>query len=88
MNFITIEYFSNSDKGISAEDFKNQGRQVKINLEFILSLSELRRFTLPFSGQYVDSYALLTMSNNDRYYIKAPSYTDLEIAIDHIKLKE
>ncbi len=81
MKLFILEYFAKSDQGICSNDFKNKDQLVKINLNFVLSLSELEKFTLPLSGGYVDSYALLTMSNNDKYYIREKVFKKLGKAI-------
>lgn len=80
MNLFTLKYFSKSD-GISGSDFENQDKIVKINLDFLLSLSNLEEFRLPFSGDFRGKYVLVTMSNNDRYYIREEEYKKLEHAI-------
>lgn len=81
MKFFILKYFSKSDQGICSNDFTNTEQLVKINLEFVLSLSELERFILPLSGELADSYALLTMSNNDKYYIREKVFKELSNAI-------
>jgi hypothetical protein len=70
MNIFELKYFSKSSKGISASDFENEAKNVKINIDFILSLSEIETFKLPLSENFAGKYALVTMSNNDKYYIK------------------
>ena len=75
---LEIKYFSDSNNGISANDFRNKDRSVNLNVNFILSLSSLVRFSLPFSGNYIDSYAVLTMSNNDKYYIREDEYNRIK----------
>ena len=78
--FYRLKYFKKSEngKGICAEDFKAGIKIVTINTKFILSLTDIRRFELPFSGQFVSDYALLTMSNNDTYLINRESFIDLQ----------
>ncbi len=52
-----------------------------INLKFLLSLSDLQKFETPLSGRYVGKFALVTMSNNDKYYIDEDSFADLSEAL-------
>lgn len=73
----SLEFFAKSDKGICANDFKNPPPYCKINLNFVLSLLELIDFTKPLSGDFVKKYAIVTMSNNDKYYILEPQYHTL-----------
>lgn len=80
MRLITIKFFA-TGKGICGDDFKNKDMETKINPRFILSLTPLRMFTLPFSDRQVRKYAVLTMSNNDKYYLREESYLFLNDAI-------
>lgn len=76
-----LHYFHKSKKGICGDDFNNKEQSDLINLSFILSLSELLRFELPFSGKFVGEYAVVTMSNNEKYYIGEGSFIGLRDAI-------
>lgn len=67
--FYKLLYFKTSDKGICADDFKRVPEYININPNFILSVSDPIKFRLPLSGTYVNTYGLVIMSNNDRYYI-------------------
>jgi hypothetical protein len=73
---ISIKYFV-KNAGICGSDFRNHEFTEKINPVYILSVSSLLRFELPFSEDFVGRYAKLTMSNNDYYFIKEKSYNDL-----------
>ena len=75
-----LKYF-HTGKGICGDDFKNDEKIITININFILSLSELQTFELPFSGKYIGTFASLTMSNNDVYYLKQESYLELSKAL-------
>lgn len=78
MNLFTLTFFcKNPTKGIAGSDFENMEQQVKINLDFLLSLSDIQPFVLPFSRQHVGNYAIVTMSNNDIYYIREKYYYKL-----------
>ncbi len=76
-----LSYFKKSQSGICANDFKNKKEVDTINLNFLLSLSELQRFETPLSGRYVEHFAIVTMSNNDTYYIDTTSFEDLSKAL-------
>jgi len=76
-----LHYFNKSD-GICANDFNNTIKFELINLSFILSISELLDFRTPLSGRFVDKYGVLTMSNNDKYFINEKSFTELNNAIN------
>jgi len=72
-----LRFFKQSQIGICADDFKNEKKITTINLKFLLSLSDLQKFETPLSNRYVGKYALVTMSNNDKYYIDENSFFDL-----------
>jgi len=76
--FHQLHYFKKSQNGICADDFTNKEQLDTINLMFILSLSDLLNFDLPLSGKHVGQYALVTMSNNDKYYIWRNSFMYLK----------
>src|SRR5690606_18753900 len=82
--FFRLHFFKKSNNGICADDFKNKTEIDTINLKMILSLSELLKFETPLSGRYVGKYAMLTMSNNDKYYIHENSFADLSNAISMV----
>lgn len=83
--FFKLHFFKKSDNGICANDFKYKQKHIEtINLKMILSLSDLLIFEKPLSGDYVGNYALLTMSNNDKYYIDEKSFADLSNAISMV----
>lgn len=82
MNLVQIRYFAEG-KGICGDDFKNKDKYITINLNFLLSLSGIERFTLPFSGSFVDNYAIVTMSNGNMYYIRSHQYDKIQDAIKH-----
>jgi len=62
--FYKLHYFKKSED-ICADDLKNEILIDTINLSLVSSLSDLRQFRLPFTGQYRGKYALLTMNNGD-----------------------
>lgn len=74
--FYKLSYFKKAEN-ICANDLKEKDQIDIINLSFISSLSELKKFYLPFSGEFKGLYALLTMNNGDRYYISEESFTDV-----------
>jgi len=77
MNLIEIQYFSSSNEGICGNDFKNKNKYITLNLDFLVSLSRLEKFTLPFSGNFVDNFAVITMTSGDKYYIREGQYNVL-----------
>ena len=85
MDLYKLYYFSKSKYGICGSDFENERKMVLINISLILSLSDLMKFNLPLSGEYLEDFALLTMQNNDKYYIDVSSFNDLNKYIDESK---
>ena len=79
-----LHYFIKSQTGICADDFKNAKEVDTINLNFLLSLSDLQTFVTPLSGRYVGKFARVTMSNNDKYYIDENSFADLSETISKL----
>lgn len=78
MNWINVKYFYNHST-FSADDLRNNKEdEVRVNPKYILSLTKLKAYRLPFSGEYVGKYALLTMSNNDCYVMREEAYKSLE----------
>lgn len=75
--FYKLHYFQKSKEGICADDFKNEEKTYTINLKMVLSLSDLIEFETPFTRRYVGDYALLTMANDDKYYINERSFQNL-----------
>jgi len=78
-----LHYFKKAEH-ICGDDFKNKNQIDTINLNHVLSLSELQKFNLPFSGKFVGKYALATMVNNDKYYIKEDSFSELSSALSKV----
>jgi hypothetical protein len=79
-----LHFFKKSQNGICADDFKNAKEIDTINLKYLLSLSDLQKFETPLSGRYVGKFALVTMSNNDKYYIDENSFADLSEALSKV----
>lgn len=77
-----LNFFKKSQTGVCADDFKNTKYIDTINLKYLLSLSDLQKFETPLSGKYVGEFALVTMSNNDKYYIDENSFADLSKALE------
>lgn len=77
---IEIKYFKKGDH-VCGSDFELKDKSVKLNLDFILSLDELTMFILPFSGNKVDYFSMITMSNSDRYYIRKTQYEIINIIL-------
>jgi hypothetical protein len=69
MNLIKISFFQkNAD--LCGADFKNQNKIDIINLDFLLSISEIEAFYTPFTNEFRGKYGVITMSNGDKYYVK------------------
>jgi hypothetical protein len=78
----TLMYFAKRDnsslsKGISANDFEKVEELEHINLGFISSISQIHNFFMPLSGSFVDKYAIVSMNNGDRFYVKENIYNIL-----------
>lgn len=75
-------HFFKKSTGICGDDFKSKIQVDTINLNFLLSLSDLQKFVLPFSGTFVGKFASVTMSNNDIYFIDEKSFVNLSIILN------
>lgn len=75
--FYDLKYIKKSNKGLCGDDLKQKQQVDKINLNLISSVSEITKFHLPFSGDYVADYATVTMNNGDIYYIGLQSCAEL-----------
>jgi hypothetical protein len=82
-NYIDVMYFAIGDSGICGDDFKNKPEKIAIRVDSIMSLSGLMRFTLPFSGTFVDSYAVLTVVSGEKYYISEGQYNIIRNLIEN-----
>ena len=76
-----LHFILKSQTGICANDLNNENQVEFINLKFLLSISDLLEFHLPFSGDFKGNYAKVTMSNDDAYYINENSFAELSDAI-------
>lgn len=76
--FHKLKYIIKTDGGVCADDLRQDIKTVTINKKFILSLSDLTRFIKPFSNDFITDYAIVTMSNNDRYFINKESFNDIK----------
>lgn len=79
-----LHYFKKSQEGICADDFKNEKEIATINLKLLLSLSDLQKFETPLSGRFVGKFAIVTMSNNDKYYIDENSFVNLSKLLNKV----
>lgn len=81
-----LHFFKKSSTtSLCSADFENKQEVETINLKFLLSLSDMQKFSLPLSGKYIADYALVTMSNNDKYYIDKKSFDNLKLILAGIK---
>lgn len=73
-------FLKKASEGFCGDAFKRPKKQksINLNLNFLLSLSDLEPFSMPFTGNYVGKFAEVTMVNNDRYYIDEDSFIDLQ----------
>lgn len=74
MKVYDLRFFKCTQVGICASDFDNKEETDKINIDYILSISGIKKFNTPFSGKFIGEYAVITMANNDHYYISRKSY--------------
>lgn len=79
MNY-ELKYFKKSDK-ICLSDFESENKIEWINLDYLLSLSDLGAVYFPFTGGESRKCALVTMSNNDKYYIRESEFNELQTTI-------
>jgi hypothetical protein len=75
--FLDIKYFQYGN-GVCGEDFKNKPMRIRLNRDHITSLTELMDFRLPFSGEHVGAYAILTMLTGEKYYIFHSQYESIK----------
>lgn len=73
---IPIKYFLKNDV-MCGSDFDNAEYIDYINPKFIVSISQLIEFSLPFSLRSLGYYSVVSMSNGDKYYIKEESHINL-----------
>lgn len=81
--FYKLHYFKKANS-ICADDLKETNQIETINLLFVSSLSDLKKFYLPFSGDFRGNYAFLTMNNGDNYFIDEKSFADVTDAIGQL----
>ena len=82
MNYIfyKLNYFQKGNS-LCGADLNNKNQIEMINLSFVSSLSDLKEFRLPFSGEFRGNYAILTMNNCDKYYINENTFSDLTFRV-------
>lgn len=83
--FYKLTYFKQSNEGICADDFKEYSRNININLNHVISISELEMFKTPFSNTNIANYSEVKTINNDTYYIKEKSFNNIISSIEKIK---
>jgi hypothetical protein len=72
-----LQYFRKSQNGICAADFDNKRMHDLINPSFLLSLSGLQNFHT-ITGNFAGKFSIVTMSNDDKYYIDEISFNALQ----------
>lgn len=75
--FYKLTFIRKNENLLCGADFNLRRKETTINLNFILSLSDVAMFHLPLSGKEVGEYAVLTMSNNDTYCVSKTEYSKL-----------
>ncbi len=75
--------FFQSGENLSTSDFDNDNQIVYINLKYILSILDLKKFYTPISNVFVDYYSLVTMRNGEKYYIDK---VQLNLILDELKM--
>ena len=84
MKLYTLSYFKEGKSVYGEEVEYNKELKIDINLEFILSISEVRAYVFQVSGKVAGKYAQVTMSNSDRYFIREEAHKDL---VDEIEIR-
>jgi hypothetical protein len=78
IDLYTLTFFAKTRTGIIADDFDNTPQTERINIAHLVSLSNMKEFKWPLPGEtVVGKYAVVTMCNDDKYYIDNKSYSDL-----------
>lgn len=72
-----IKYFSKSEN-ICFNDFSNRDSVDIINIDYVVSVSELKAFRMPFSGETKkERSSIVRMINGDSYHIREASFNEL-----------
>ena len=71
-----LKYFQ-SGRDLCGSDFKNENKIEYINLQQISSISDIKKFNLPFSGNYAGEYVVVRMSNGSIFYIYKEEFDEL-----------
>jgi hypothetical protein len=71
--FLKIRYFKNT-KGLCSDDFKKEDKIIYLNQNAISEVTEVEKFTHPFTRDYVDDFFTITMINNNIYYCKGKTF--------------
>lgn len=80
MNIFGLKFFKKGD-GVCANDFESTEQRENINIDFLISVSDIKNFSLPLSGKHVGKFSTVTMSNNDKYHISEEEHERLNIHI-------
>jgi len=72
-----LKYFYKG-KSICADDLKSDNKLIDIiNLQEISSVSNIKKYHLPFSGDYVGNYSVVSMKNDNTYFIDEEEFNNL-----------
>lgn len=85
LKFEEITFFHKGDNGISPNMYENVSEVELINLNSILSITNIKKLFKAFSGEFVGEYAIISMSNNENYYIKKGEYLTIIKKINYGK---
>jgi len=87
MKIYKLKFFSEDPYGIIKKDFERQEKFIYINLEHIISISDLKAFDLPISETNTNfEYSTIHMLENIKFYIKPESLVNLLRVIDENNL--
>lgn len=76
-----LKYFT-TGKGMCASDFENQLQIENINLKQVSSFTDMKKFNLPLSGTYKGDYAIVSMLNDNKFYINKAEHGKLTEALN------
>lgn len=79
--FYKLSFFKKGDS-LCGADFYLPNEIEIINIKQVISISPLRKFNTPLSGNNVGIFAILRMVNNDIYHIDKISYEHLSSMIE------
>lgn len=76
---VSFEY---SGTLLCGSDLEKQNQTEYINLKQVSSISDMKKFFLPLSGDYRGEYAVVSMQNGDRFYINKTEHSKIVDKLD------